>query len=228
MVQQEKMLALGELAAGLAHEIKNPLNSMVIQTEVLKNHLRGLTAAQQAGLNRYTEIVLAEVQRLDKAMEQVLHYAKPMGGTYEKVDLKGVVSHVIQFLSPQAARQRIKLKCRMEDDLPPIEGIPDHLIQIFINLLLNAFQAMPKGGAVTLEGGKGKLNTVVVSVTDTGAGIPRRHYKRLFDLYFSTKEKGSGFGLPLVKRLVTAHGGTITFKSKVRHGTSFTLTFPAS
>lgn len=227
-VQQEKMFALGELATSLAHEIKNPLNSMVINTEVLKGHLTGLPASQQAALNRYLEIVLSEVQRLNKAMEQVLSYAKPMGGTYEKVDLKGIVSHVIQFLSPQAARQRIKLKYRMEEDLPPIEGVPDHLIQIFINLLLNSFQAMPKGGTVTLIGVKGKLSTVVVSVTDTGGGIPRRHYKRVFDLYFSTKEKGSGLGLPLVKRLVTAHGGTITFKSKVRHGTSFTITFPAS
>ncbi|MFH1262590.1 MAG: PAS domain S-box protein [Pseudomonadota bacterium] len=225
MIQQEKTLALGELAAGLAHEIKNPLNSLVIHTEVLRGHLSDLAGPHRAAFDRYEEIVLKEVQRLDKVVERVLNFSKPMEGVFERIDLREIVTHVTQLLSAQASREHVDLRTKVPDNLPPIEGVRDHLIQIFINLLLNAFQAMPKGGVATIDVRKGQKQSVIVSISDTGVGIPKPNYARVFDPYFSTKEKGRGLGLPLVKRLVTTQGGTISFKSRVNHGTTFILTF---
>jgi two-component system sensor histidine kinase HydH len=228
MVAQERMSALGELAAALAHEIRNPLNSMVITTEVVRGRLRELTAAHRATLERYLEVISSEIRRLDKVVERVLTYAKPIEGKFERVALKPILVHVADLLSVTAKSQRIRLRLHVDDDLPSIEGVSDHLIQILVNLVLNALQATPRGGTVTLVGKRGEFNTVVLSVADTGIGIPKANYRKIFDLHFSTKKKGSGLGLPLVKRLVTAHSGTLTFTSRVRHGTTFTLTFPQS
>ncbi|HLG19857.1 MAG TPA: PAS domain S-box protein [Bdellovibrionota bacterium] len=226
MIQQEKMLALGELAASLAHEVKNPLNSMVINMEVLKGHLNDLPEQKRALLDRYFNVVTAEVERVNKVMRGVLDFARPIESQFSRVDIPSVLSHVLALVQAQAEREKIQLKIDLEKNLPAVDGARDHLTQVFLNLFLNAFQAMPKGGAIAVRAEREGQNHVAVSVRDTGIGIPKPNLKRIFDLYFSTKEKGSGLGLPLVKRLITAHGGKIRVKSKVNHGSSFTVTLP--
>jgi PAS domain S-box-containing protein len=226
-IQQEKMLAMGELAGSLAHEIKNPLNSMVITMELLKGHFVGLPAGKRAALNKYVDILSSETSRLDKVMRHFLDFARPIEGQLVRIDLSRVLSQIVTLLSAQAEKERIKIQLVLEKGLPQIEGIEDHMKQVFINLMLNSFQAMPNGGRLKVEAAKGTGNTVQISISDTGIGIPRQNFGKIFDLYFSTKEKGSGLGLSLVKRLVTAQSGTIQFKSRVNHGTKFTVIFPA-
>ncbi|MFH1017941.1 MAG: PAS domain S-box protein [Pseudomonadota bacterium] len=227
-IQKEKMLAMGELAASLAHEIKNPLNSMVINMEVLKGHFTDLPAPKREALCKYVDVLSSETSRLDNVMKRFLDFARPIEGQFEKLNLGKVVSQVAELLRAQLEKERIKLRLHVEPDLPPIEGIEDHLKQIFLNLMLNAVQAMPDGGRLSVEVSPGSENTVQVVVSDTGVGIPRQNFAKVFDLHFSTKEKGSGLGLSLVKRLVTAQSGKIEFQSKVNHGTKFTVTFSAA
>jgi PAS domain S-box-containing protein len=226
MVHREKMHALGELAASLAHEIKNPLNSMVVNMEVLKSHFEGLARERQEKLLRYVNILEAEVQRLDKVMKGVLDFARPMEAMFTEISLTDSIAHVLELVGAQARRAKVAIKTSIEPDLPKVQGAEDFMTQILLNLLLNAFQAMPKGGKITIKASRNRQDHAEVAVADTGCGIPRKYYRRVFDLYFSTKEKGSGLGLSLVKRLVTAQGGSIRFESQVNHGTRFIVTFP--
>lgn len=227
MIQREKTLALGELAATLAHEIKNPLNSMVINMEMCKNHFTDLPAEKRKTLSKYVDIFSSEIRRLNEVMQGVLDFAKPMEGTFQRVKLQYIIAHVVELVSGQATREGITVKFECAPELPEIEGVPDYLKQILINLVLNAFQAMPKGGKLLIAAENAGPGKVQISVTDTGVGIPRRNFSKIFDLYFSTKEKGSGLGLPLVKRLVITHGGTISVKSRFKHGSTFIITFPS-
>ena len=226
LIQQEKTLALGDLAASLAHEIKNPLNSMVINIEVLKSQLSGLTPKNQPKVSRYLDILASEAQRLNRVIGGVLDFARPIEGELEEVNVANTLGDVTELVRAQAQRQGIDLTLQLEHDLPTIEGIEDQIKQIFLNLILNAFQAMPKGGRITISAKQDSKKTILISVQDTGMGIPRSNYKDIFDLYYSTKEKGSGLGLPLVKRLLAGNGGKIRFKSRVNYGTTFFIDFP--
>jgi PAS domain S-box-containing protein len=226
LIQQEKMLAMGELAGSLAHEIKNPLNSMVINMEVLSGHFSDLPEEKRRQLTKYLDILSSETARLDNVMKNFLDFAKPIEWKFNKLRIVTILKHVIELVSAQADRQKIKFKLHGEDDLPLIEGAEDYLKQVFLNLLLNAMQAMPKGGIVNIAAKREGPGHISITIEDNGVGISRQNFGKIFDLYFSTKEKGSGLGLPLVKRFVTAHGGKIKFVSKVNHGTKFTVTLP--
>ncbi len=228
MIQQEKMLALGELAASLAHEVKNPLNSMVINMEVMRGHLANLSGNTQAALQKYLDVLSSEVQRLNKVMRGVLDFARPIEGDLAKVSLESTLEHVIALVNAGALKKKIKIRLAIEKNLPAVDAVEDHLKQIFLNLILNAFEAMPKGGALMISAERNQENGITLEISDNGIGIPRKNLNRIFDLYFSTKEKGSGLGLALAQRLIRSMGGTIHVKSRVKHGTKFTITLPTS
>ncbi len=225
-VDQEKMVALGEMAASLAHEIKNPLNSMVINLEVLKNHFNLASSAKKETYYRYIGIIESEVKRLDKVMRGVLDFSKPMKTPFAQVDLEKSIRQVLTLVSPEAKKNKITIKTKISENLPRVDGVEDYMKQILLNLTLNSFQAMSNGGVFSIECMSNNDHQVQMHIKDTGCGIPRKNVNRIFDLYFSTKEKGSGLGLPLVKRLVTVQGGSIEFSNRPKGGTQFTLTFP--
>lgn len=228
IIHQEKMLELGELAGILAHEIKNPLNSMAINSEILRDNFQNLPASTWKLLDKHLNVVMSEVRRLNEVMERFLDFTRPIEGTYQKVELKKILTHVVELLSGEAKRSKIDVQFTADPKLPLVEGVRDHLTQVFLNLILNAFQALPQGGKVRIQLKAKKRNNIKVLISDTGVGISKEHGNRIFDLYFSTKEKGSGLGLSLVKRLVIAHGGKISFRSKLGHGTTFSVIFPAA
>ena len=236
-----KLAALGRLMAGVAHEVKNPLNAMTIHLELLKQKLsRQLVAAGDAPLvtqaaqllapgpdvTKHVDIISKEIRRLDEVVNGFLKFARPEELKLQPVRLGTLISDVATTAAPEADGRGITLRADCPESLPAINADPGMLGQALLNLALNACQAMPDGGTLKIECRAAARRTVEIIVEDTGVGIPPEHLGRIFDLYFTTKEKGSGIGLSMVYRIVQLHDGEVEVQSTPGHGTRFRLTFP--
>ena len=235
-----KLAALGRLMAGVAHEVKNPLNAMTIHLELLKQKLGALRepAAVAAGastgpgggrpldLAKHVNIISDEIRRLDQVVVGFLKFARPDELKLQPVQLLSLVSEVASITSPEAERRHIAIKTDCPASLPPINADPGMLQQALLNLALNACQAMPEGGTLRISCRAAARRRVEVDIQDTGVGIPPEDLGRIFDLYFTTKEKGSGIGLSMVFRIVQLHDGDIEVQSTPGSGTTFRLIFP--
>ena len=225
LIHTERMSALGELAAVLAHEIKNPLNSMVINLEVLKGHLSGIEPTAREKSEKYMRVLTDEIQRLNKVIRGFLDFAKPVALTFIDLSLNAVLKDLIDLVEPQARKNKITIAIDFASDLPLVSGDASQLKQAFLNLVLNAIHAMPDGGTLTLATQILPQRVVRVTVADTGEGIPKESLQKVFDLFFTTKADGSGLGLPTVQRIVSSHGGRIDVTSEAGKGTAFHVTF---
>jgi signal transduction histidine kinase/PAS domain-containing protein len=245
-----KLAALGRLMAGVAHEVKNPLNAMTIHLELLKSKLTRVTetvgapaaaggadrasrlapAASAAGHNsdvtRHVEIIGKEIQRLDQVLNGFLRFARPDELKLQPTQLANVVSDVITTIAPEAQQLRVTVKHECPADLPAINADPAMLRQALLNLALNACQAMPDGGTMKIACRPAARGRVEVDVEDTGVGIPPENLEKIFDLYFTTKERGSGIGLSMVYRIAQLHDGEVEVQSTPGSGTRFRLFFP--
>ena len=230
-----KLAALGRLMAGVAHEVKNPLNAMTIHLELLNQKMNRQTVAAGPGfradapapdLTKHVNVIADEIRRLDEVVAGFLKFARPDELKLQPVDLRTLISDVATTVSPDASRRGIMLKTECGEDLPEINADPGMLQQALLNLALNACQAMPNGGSLRLACRPAPRRRVEVQVVDTGVGIPPEHLGRIFDLYFTTKEKGSGIGLSMVYRIVQLHDGEVEVQSTPGAGTTFKLLFP--
>lgn len=237
-----KLAALGRLLAGVAHEVKNPLNAMTIHLELLKNKLGQASgvSVQAAGskpdarslspvleehpAQKHVDVIAAEIKRLDQVMQDFLRFARPGEVKLEPVDVASLLQDVTRVIEPDAERARVTV--RLESETPSeINGDPGMLTQVFMNLALNACQAMPDGGVLRMAC-RSLSDRVEVIVEDTGRGIQPEHLNRIFDLYFTTKEKGSGIGLSMVYRIIQLHDGDIEVQSTPGAGTRFRILLP--
>ncbi len=226
LIQLEKMSLLGQLSASLTHEIKNPLNSIFINIEVLKNSIESLPPQDKENIARQVNIVSEEIHRLHKVLQGFLDFARPAGDMLGKVNLNQIVEKVITLVAIQAKRQDVYIEFNPNPSLPEIIGEENQLHQIFLNLILNSIEALPNGGRIEVCTYTDRYKRVCCSVSDNGVGISPSDIDKIFDLYFSTKRKGSGIGLALVKRMVEYHGGRINVKSKPGKGNTFEVIFP--
>jgi signal transduction histidine kinase len=237
-----KLAALGRLSAGVAHEVKNPLNAMMIHLELLRQQFAApMTAAPalvRAGGSAvaaaeppvvdglaHVDVIAAEIRRLDAVVQGFLKFTRPEDLKLQSVSLAALFDEVVPIVQPQAgaAGVQVVVEC---DTAPPVSGDPGMLRQAFLNLALNACQAMPGGGTLRIAAAAVRRRLVSVTFTDTGVGIKPEHLKRIFDLYFTTKEKGSGIGLSMVYRTVQMHDGEIEVQSIPGKGTTFRLLLP--
>jgi signal transduction histidine kinase len=236
-----KLAALGRLMAGVAHEVKNPLNAMTIHLELLKQKLSrqlvaaGAPAVAMSGapmltaspdVTKHVDVISKEIRRLDEVVNGFLKFARPEELKLQPVRLAALVSDVATTAGTEADRRGITMTVDCPEHLPAINADPGMLGQALLNLALNACQAMPDGGTLKIAARVGGRRTVEVTVEDTGVGIPPDHLSRIFDLYFTTKEKGSGIGLSMVYRIVQLHDGEIEVQSTPGRGTRFRLMFP--
>ena len=222
----EQMKLVGEWATSLAHEIKNPLAGIKVSVEVLADELQ--TEEDKAVVNRAVE----EIRRIEFLLKSLLNFAKPPKPQMTLTHLNEVLNKTAAFalrhpsLSQNLAG-KVLIETRFDARVPAIMADTMQLQQIFLNLLLNSIEAMPEGGALTLET---RLNSggrrVQVSVTDTGAGIPEEFQEKIFHPFFTTKKKGSGLGLAITKRLIEQHRGSIAVESTAGRGAVFHLSFP--
>lgn len=227
VIQQEKMVAIGMLAGGVAHEINNPLGGILAFAQLMKRDAKG-NATLLADLD---EIERAAI-RCKKIVADLLEFSRVSKDRERQlVDLNTIIEKIFPFIQGEIRSLNVELVFDGAANLPQVVGIPDRLQQVFLNLMTNACHAMPKGGRLsvkTLRGKNGK--TVEVKVRDTGGGISKEIRDKVFDPFFTTKDpgKGTGLGLSISYRIVKEHGGEIMFGDTKGGGTEFTVELPAA
>jgi signal transduction histidine kinase len=221
----ERLSALGELSAVLAHEVRNPLGSIKGTAEILKDDY-------SPGDRKYEflEILVKETDRLNRVVEDFLQLARPVQMEREVCDLGVELGEVVKLVSREADARGVRLLL-MQDDLPSIRGDRDKLRQVFLNLILNGVQATPRGGCLTVTAApspsvEGEPPFVAISFADTGEGMAPAVIARIFDPFYTTKEGGTGLGLAIAQKIVESHGGRIEVESVVRQGTTFIVKLP--
>ena len=239
-----KLAALGRLSAGVAHEVKNPLNAMMIHLELLRQYVApsamasargsgrgplGIDAASPAGpppaALTHVDVIASEIRRLDEVVQGFLKFSRPEDLKLQPVVVGDLIRETVPILAPEAEQRRVHVEVEADSALE-VNGDPAMLRQAILNLALNACQAMPDGGTLRLQCDAYRGRRVRITVSDTGVGIKPEHLQRIFDLYFTTKERGSGIGLSMVYRTVQMHDGEIEVQSTPGKGTIFTILLP--
>ena len=221
----ERLAELGTLTGGLAHEIKNPLSTVQLNLQLLREDLPDDEPFSARIVNRLTT-VQKEASRLRDILDDFLRFAGKMELDRRPVDLKALLDEMVDFFYPQAQAQRVQLRVVRSFDGAVVARVDERLIkQALLNLLINAVHAMPDGGDILLstrvEGGRARLE-----IDDTGKGIEPDAVAKIFDAYYSTKKGGHGLGLAITRRIIEEHGGTITVGSEVGKGTAFVIDLP--
>lgn len=213
-----RLAAITRLTGGVAHEIKNPLNAIALHLEVLKTKLED--SHPEIG------VISREIQRLNRVVKTFLDFNRPVEVEVQEFDLAELAGGVASFLGPQAAAKEVRIDTDLEEKLW-IRGDPELLRQGILNVMVNGLEAVRKGGVLSVKGHRSGSGCEV-EVSDDGPGVPTEIQKKIFNLYFTTKEKGSGIGLAMTFRLVQLQGGTIDVSSEPGHGATFRFRFPAA
>jgi PAS domain S-box-containing protein len=219
--QMEKLSAIGELAAGLAHEIKNPLAGIKGAIEIIRDSL-----APEHAHSQILGEVLSEVSRIDRSVVNLLSYSKPRKPDFHKVDLVNLVENVISFLKKVADSKDICLHVVIPSEVPHLTGDENELKQLFMNLILNSLEAIQEKGNVWVKVKSPFDSMVNIVVADDGPGIPSEQVGKIFQPFFTSKKNGTGLGLATCKRIVANHDGFIRVQSRPGEGTRFTIDLP--
>ena len=226
MKRADRLASIGEMAAGIAHEIKNPLAGIAGVIQVLKKDMPP-GEPKRAVLDE----VLSQVERMDKAVRNLLSFARPPEPKMTLVDVNELIAKLLDFLSPQFAKHGITAERKFSTGLPWLVLDPDLLQQALLNLALNAIKAMPEGGSFSLETrmeaaeGEGQ-GSIKIIFSDTGEGISPENLGRIFSPFFTTRQQGTGLGLAITQRIVEQHNGEISVTSTPGRGASFTISLP--
>ncbi|MBI5193590.1 MAG: hypothetical protein HZA08_09150 [Nitrospirae bacterium] len=222
----EKLASLGTIAAGLAHELKNPLVSIKTLVQLLPEKFD-----DPEFRNHFTNIAIDEVERISNIVSDLLEFAKSSEPKFDPLDMESFVDYMISMLSYQFAKKNITVKKRFVEHFPLIHADRSQLKQVALNIFINAMEAMPEGGEIVVETMRGEDiidgEKVILKITDTGAGIQEEDKQHLFEPFFTTKDSGTGLGLSICKRIVEQHQGKIHIESVYNKGTSVTIAFPA-
>ncbi|OGP91632.1 MAG: hypothetical protein A2156_15280 [Deltaproteobacteria bacterium RBG_16_48_10] len=223
----ERLSSLGHLAAGVAHEIRNPLNAIGMGIQRLKREFSPLEEARQREYLSFTELILKEIWRVNEIIEQFLTLSRPFQLNLKKSSPGDLLKRLMTLFQEEASSLRIELEAEIDPDLPLVQMDEEKLTQALINIMKNGMQAMEQGGALRIEAHTSR-DQVEVKISDTGAGIPQDQMEKIFNYYYTTKEKGVGLGLPIAHRIIEAHGGQLKLESQVGLGTKVTILLPIS
>jgi two-component system NtrC family sensor kinase len=221
LAQNEKLAATGRLAATLAHEVNNPLQAIYNCLQMMREFPLEPDERQE-----YLQIAIEEVERLTDTVSRVLDLARHPQQGMRPAHLNQIVERVLALTGKYLQHRHIVIHQELEPDLPPIHATPDELLQVFLNLILNAADAMAEGGTLRVASRLSGDGRLAASFSDTGSGIPPEHLHRIFEPFFSTKEGGTGMGLDISNNVIRQHGGEITVESQVGKGTTFTVWLP--
>jgi signal transduction histidine kinase len=230
MKERDRLAALGQMAAGLAHEIRNPLGSIKGAAQYLQP-VEGQNP--DASTREFLDIIVEEVDRLNKIVSQFLDYARPYRGDQSPLDVNDVVRKTINLIEKERSGSKVEIVMNLHEGLPPVRADAQQLRQVFLNLTINAFDAMPQGGRLQVSTGLRRSTRrgasaafLEIRFRDDGIGIPPADQRNLFIPFFTTKEKGTGLGLPISQRIIENHGGTIEVRSQPGSGSTFTVLLP--
>lgn len=224
-IDSERFSALTLLAAGVAHEIGNPLNSLDIQLQLMQRRVKKLAAKSRGEFEESINVARQEVGRLDHIITQFLRAIRPQPLEVKPEILNSIVQESVSFLGPEIKDRDILVELELERSLPPIEVDRDQIKQAFYNIIRNAIQAMKSGGILRVCSGADETHQYV-SFADTGGGIQPDDISRVFEPYFTTKEGGTGLGLLIVRRIIRAHGGEVIIESAPGRGVTMTIRLP--
>ncbi|MEW5958667.1 MAG: ATP-binding protein, partial [Chloroflexota bacterium] len=223
----DRLAALGEMSAVVAHEIRNPMAGIGAGIEYLTRHIPPDSADFEG-----VKMVHGEIERVNRILEDILFVARPLQLSLSHENLPEIIASVIRRCQSRIEQSRVTVSRKFESHLPLLKVDRQRLEQVFTNLVINAVQAMSHGGQLTIETSLGRLNQdqsaheVVVTIADTGPGIPVETQRRIFEPFFTTKAKGTGLGLPVARRIIEEHGGNIQVESQEHQGTRFLIRLP--
>lgn len=225
--ESENMAYAGRLASGLIHEIRNPLSTLNLNLQLMAEDFQSPQTDAERRTARKIGVLRDEAKRLEDVLNKFRTFVGRMELSKQRLDVGALVEDVLAFYEPQAELHGITPRGDVARGLPQVEADGDLLKQALLNLILNAQAAMPDGGELILSV-RPERQGVVIGVTDTGGGIPAEQLERIFDAYYSTRQGGTGMGLPIVRRIINEHGGSVSVNSDVGRGTQFTIHLPAA
>jgi two-component system, NtrC family, sensor histidine kinase HydH len=221
MKRVERLSAIGQLSAGLAHEIRNPLASISGAAAIL---------ARSQNLDRKNakclEIIVSECERLNGLLTNFLNFARPRPPRLQSIQLEPVLDNVLELASHGVRGKAVRFEKQVQSGLQPVECDPEQLEQVLLNLMINAIEASPEGGTVTLSAAT-EDNKIAIGVVDRGHGVAPAHIDRLFDPFFTTKEHGTGLGLPVAHQIVRQMGGSLLAQPNADQGMTFSVVLPS-
>ena len=226
----DKLAALHTLSAGVAHELRNPLSAMDLNLHLLEEELRERASLPEQGA-RYLHVLNAECHRLSIILDNFMKFARPGSVGLHEVNVSALIEHIMALMQFEAEERMIRLEQTVEKPLPSVLGDETAISQVLVNLVVNAFHAMPNGGLCHVSAEARHTHDIrwlVVSVKDTGIGIKKEGLARVFEPFYTTKSSGTGLGLAIAYRIMEDHGGTIEVSSTPGIGTTAVLTFPVA
>ncbi len=221
----ERLSSLGHLAAGVAHEIRNPLNAIGIGLQRLKREFSPQDETRKEEYTSFTELIFKEVRRVNGIIEQFLTLSRPFQLNRMPTSLRELLKNMVRLFEGEAASRGVRIETEMDTELPLLNVDGEKLTQAFLNIMKNGIQAMEQGGVFRIETRRLREWTEVV-LSDSGSGIPPDQMEKIFNYYYTTKKDGLGLGLPIAHRIVEAHGGQLKVESQVGKGTKVTVTLP--
>ena len=221
----ERLSSLGHLAAGVAHEIRNPLNAIGIGIQRLKREFPPKERAKEEEYASFTDVIFKEVGRVNGIIEQFLTLSRPFQLDLKLSSLQEILKSLVTLFEGEASLLRIQIQAEIDSELPLISMDHDRLTQALINIMKNGIQAMEQGGVLRI-GTHPLKDRIEIVISDTGVGIPADQMEKIFNYYYTTKKEGVGLGLPIAHRIIEAHGGQVNVQSQVGKGTRVTITLP--
>lgn len=219
----DRMAVIGELAAGVAHEVRNPLTAITGYLQLI-----AVDFSNEDPRREFTQIMTKEIERLNHLIDQLLYFSRPLPPHFIVCDLHSVIKETLLLVSNPVNRARVQITLKLANSLPPVKIDPTQFKQVLINILLNSLQAIDSTGEITIITSFGSSSgEVCIEICDTGCGIPPEHLSRLFDPFFTTKERGTGLGLSVADKIMEVHRGYLEVTSEIGQGTCFYLYLPA-
>jgi two-component system sensor histidine kinase HydH len=221
----ERLASLGEMVASVSHEIKNPLGIIHSTAEILNKRLRD----QAPSSKHLAEIIITETSRLDDIVREFLDFARPQVPKFATANINDPLTKVIEFMQPELAKKQVTLEHDLDPVLESMDIDQNLLYRAFLNLFVNATQAMPEGGILSVvsnRASEGKKKKVIIKITDTGMGISEEKQGLIFTPFYTNKNRGTGLGLAIVKNIIEEHNGTIAVESEMGNGATFIITLP--
>jgi signal transduction histidine kinase len=218
-----RLSASGRLTRGVAHEVKNPINAIVLHLQLLQNKL----AEQEPDTRRHMDIIESEIRRLDRVVQTLVDFTRPRDLHLEEIDFRRLLEDAALLAGPEAEQHGVTIERHLPDSRLPVKVDVDLMKQAILNVVINGVQSMPSGGQLTISAHR-ENGAIVAEVQDQGGGIPKEMHDKVFELYFTTKKEGSGIGLAQTYQILQWHYGTVDFESAETSGTIFRFQIPAS